>query len=217
MHRCRSGGRAAPRTWSRAPVVTLVVTGLALGLVSCASHRAPTAAPRWHDAVKLAAVQPLPPGCSVTNSCAPPAASDVALSLAPGGYADQSGLEQQPEDNGVLLSRRWQSPVNNFLDPGGEPMGAQVAVRLIEHPAESASDALGLSDNPRATSPVGIGSRIAYESDWTVPAQSLDGSPVQLSASSVYVVISSTVTLEVTSIGLTPSLTQILTRGVVVQ
>jgi hypothetical protein len=219
MQRCRADGRAVTAAWARL-VAPLVVAVAAAGVAGCTSARgtaAPTSPRRWHAAVELAAVQPLPQGCSVTNTCTPASAADVALRVVPNGYGDGAGLAQQPEDGGVLLSRHWVSPVPAFLDPGGEPTGPQVSVKVIQHPVESDSDALGLADNPRTPSPVQIATRTAYESDWTVPAQALDGSAIQLSATSLYVVISSTVTLEVTTIGLTPPLTQMLTRAVVVQ
>jgi hypothetical protein len=140
------------------------------------------------------------------------------LGLVPSGYRNTSGLRNQPEAaGGVMLSRTWHAPSPSFLDPGGEPMGAMVSVEVIRHPVESAAEALGLAHNPRGTSKVTIAHRTAYESDWTIPTQDLQGRPVQISASSVYVVLSSRITVEVTTIGMTPSVAQALAKGVVVR
>ena len=219
MDRCRRSGRATPRILARSGALLLV----AIVTASCASSTSRTAAgaPRRRSlrvAVDLASVRPTPSGCSLASSCAPTTAGDMVLGLMPSGFAQRRGLSRLPEAaGGVMLTRSWQAARPSFVDPGGEPMGAMVSVEVIRHPVESAVDALGLADNPRRTTKVTIAARTAYESDWTIPTEDLDGHPVQISASSVYVVLSSRITVEVTTIGMSPSVAQALTKGVVVR
>jgi hypothetical protein len=220
MDRCRRSGRATPRILTRA----CALLAAAAAITSCAAHASSTDAAGTSSrrplrvAVDLASVHPAPVGCSLASSCAPASARDMDLGLVPSGYRDTSGLRSQPEaGNGVMLTRIWRAPKPSFLDPGGEPMGAMVTVQVIRHPVEPADEALGLANNPRGTSKVAIAKRIAYESDWTIPTQDLQGRPVQISASSVYVVLSSRITVEVTTIGMTPSVAQALAKGVVVR
>jgi hypothetical protein len=167
----------------------------------------------------LSAVSPVPSGCGLGSTCTPASAAGVAMAALPQGFGPAGGATtDQLDDHDVMITRTWQVSRPAFLNPGGEPMGATITVQVTNHPAEDERDALGLDSNPRPPSPVQVGARSAYSSTWTISTYALDGTtPVQLAAASIYVALSDTVRVQVNTIGLDPTLTQLLAAAVVVQ
>ena len=97
-------------------------------------------------------------------------------------------------------------------------MGAYVEVDLTTHPSEDESTALGLTENPRPPSAVSLGDRGTYESSWTIPTTGLDGTTrMQVAAESIFVALSDTVQVQVTTVGINPDLTELLAEAVVIR
>jgi hypothetical protein len=195
---------------------------LVLGLVVLvlASAGCSTGASRSAPSVRLmSAVQPAPPGCAMTSSCTPVAAQGPALTAVPSGFGSPSAVDVgQPDPDDTIYTRRWQASQPTFLNPGGQPMGAEIDVRVTDHPSEDDATALGLADNPRQLRQVSVGSRDAYASSWTVTATGLDGtSQVTLQAESIYIAVSDTLRVQVDTIGLSPIVAQLVAQAVVVQ
>jgi hypothetical protein len=193
---------------------TLGAAGLVLALTACGASP-PTRSVEVGDATATP-----PGGCEVGASCVPTAsADDVALTAVPANLAASGGMQtQQLDATTTVYTRTWMSPVDTFLNPGGQPMGASIAVELTRH--ASSDGALGdlLKAGPRSVSAMTLGQRHGYVSTWTVATRALDGStPLQETATSIYVDLSDTLRLQIDTIGLRPDQAAQAALGVVVQ
>ncbi len=88
----------------------------------------------------------------------------------------------------------------------------------MSHPPSDPVGADAMKGSPRAFSGTSIGARSAFVSSWTVTAMQLDGvTPVQETATSIYLDLSATLRLQINTLGLSPGQAAKAALGVIVR